>query len=174
MSETTIQKSEKTARYYLILFQHGGNNAIDRALVRRVQHELDDIITTPASETEIDVWIESLGGDAHAAYKLVLELRDRCRKLQAVIPDLAKSAATLLTLGMEKIYMGPAAELGPLDVQLTHPDREDVIISGLDVSDSLEFLGRTAFDLVLSGGGSVIHYTGLRRSEVLQATFPFV
>lgn len=162
----------KVTRYYLILFQNGGY--IDRATIRDIQQQLDDIIKTPPDETEIDIWIESLGGDAHAAYKLAIDLRHRCRQLHAVVPDIAKSAATLFILGVDKIFMGAAAELGPLDVQIPHPDREDVIISALDVADSLEFLGETAFGLVISGGGGVVHYTGLRRSEVLQSTFPFV
>jgi hypothetical protein len=162
----------KVTRYYVVLFQNG--EYIDRETVRDIQRRLDQIITTPPDETEIDVWIESYGGDAHAAYKLAIDLRHRCRKLQAVVPDVAKSAATLFTLGVDKIFMGAAAELGPLDVQIPHPDREEVIISALDVADSLEFLGKTAFGLVISGGGGVVHYTGLRRSEVLQATFPFI
>lgn len=161
-----------TYRYYLILFQ--SDEYIDRDAVRDIQKQLDEVITTPPEVTEIDVWIESLGGDAHAAYKLAIDLRSRCRKLQAVVPDIAKSAATLLLLGMDKIFMKAAAELGPLDVQIPHPDREDVIISALDVADSLDFLTRTAFGYAVSGGAVILEITGLRRSEVLNSTLPFV
>lgn len=171
-SKLKSAKSVPITRYYLVFFQRG--EYIERSTIREIQQQLDELITTPPDETEIDVWIESFGGDAHAAYKLAIDLRHRCRQLHAVVPDIAKSAATLITVGVDQIFMGAAAELGPLDVQIPHPDREDVIISALDVADSLEFLGKTAFGLVISGGGGVVHFTGLRRSEVLQATFPFV
>lgn len=35
-----------------------------------------------------------------------------------IVPDQAKSAATLLTLGAHHILMGPASDLGPIDPQL--------------------------------------------------------
>jgi hypothetical protein len=159
-------------RYVLILFQNGEN--IDRESVRDIQKQLDEIVTTAPEVTDIDVWIESPGGDAHAAYKLAIDLRSRCRNLRAVVPDFAKSAATLLILGMDKVFMKAAAELGPLDVQIPHPDREDVIISALDVADSLDFLARTAFGYAVSGGAVILEITGLRRSEVLNSTLPFV
>jgi hypothetical protein len=169
---SSAQASALIKRYYVILFQLAED--IDRGLVRDIQRQLDEIITTAPAQTEIDVWIESFGGDAHAAYKLAIDLRSRCCKLRAVIPDIAKSAATLLALGMDEIFMGAAAELGPLDLQISHPDREEVIISALDVSDVIEFLSETAFSLVITGGAGVVRYSGLRRSEVLKATFPFV
>ncbi len=146
---------------------------IDRNLVQNVQAQLDSVIKTPPNETGIDIWIESSGGDAHATYKLTLELRSRCCQLRAVVLDYAKSAATLLILGVDGIFMGAAAELGPLDVQIEHPNREGRIVSGLDVAGALEFLGQTAVEMVLSGGGSIVTYTALSRSEVLQQTLNF-
>ncbi len=162
----------QVTRYHLVLFQ--GRGSINRALVRDIQGELNERITTPPDQTEIDVWLESPGGDANAAYKLMLELRSRCRQLQAVVPDYAKSAATLMALGMDTIYMSAAAELGPLDVQIEHPDREGYIVSGLDVANSLEFLTRTAVSSVVTGGGTLIEYTGLSRQFVLHESFLFM
>src|SRR5438128_2243993 len=120
--------------YHLILFQ-SGNDDINRGLLLNIQDRLDREIVTPPNQTEIDIWIESPGGDGHAAYKLILDLRSRCKRLRAVIPDYAKSAATLLALGVDTIFMSAAAELGPLDVQIEHPDpdREGTIVSALDV-----------------------------------------
>jgi hypothetical protein len=165
--------STAATKYYLLLFQQG-TDFINRQTLRNIQIQLDDMISTAPADTEIDVWVESPGGDAHAAYKLVLDLRQRCRHLQAVVPDYAKSAATLLILGVDKIFMTPAAELGPLDIQIEHPDREGLILSALDVADSLEYLGKTAIDMVISGGGGIVYYTKLRRTEVLQMTLHFM
>lgn len=161
------------SRYHLVLFQTEQQDEIDRSTVRDIRQRLDQVVTTPPDRTEIDIWVESPGGDAHAAYKLNLELRSRTRYVRAIVPDYAKSAATLLVLGCDEIFMAPAAELGPLDVQIEHPSREDVTVSGLDVAGSFEFVGQTAVQLILAGGGSVIRQTGLARAEVLRSMTGF-
>ncbi len=102
--EPPAEPAPAVALYHLILFQ-GGRDEINRLMVQRIQTQLDREITTPREQNEIDIWIESPGGDAHAAYKLILDLRQRCKRLRAVIPDYAKSAATLLALGVDEIYM---------------------------------------------------------------------
>ncbi len=166
--------SSESIKYLVILF-HGRGSAdqIDRALVRYLQRQLDRVVTTPPEKTEIDLWLDSPGGDAHAAYKLMLELRSRCSRLQAVVPDFAKSA-TLMLMGVDSIYMDAAAELGPLDVQIEHPDREQRRVSALDVADSLSDLGKTGIKLAIAGGGSIILATGLPRTTVLHSTLCFV
>jgi len=75
--------------------------------------------------------IDSAGGKANAAYELATLLRRHCGGFVAVVPRRAKSAATLLALGADKIFMNENAELGPLDVQIWDPDREESL-SGLD------------------------------------------
>lgn len=67
------------------------------------------------------VFIHSGGGDIHTAYKLV-KIFHRCCEYKCVIPEFAKSAATLVAIGADKILMSPIAELGPLDPIITFPD----------------------------------------------------
>jgi hypothetical protein len=157
----------RPVRYHVAFFQHAGGT-INRTVVKQLEAKLDAKITTPPERSEICVWLESPGGDAHAAYKLFLDLRHRCSKLTAIVPEYAKSAATLLLLGVDTIYMGPTAELGPLDVQVEHPDREDEIVSGLDIADSLNFIGTTAVELIIRGGAALRAYSGLPRAEVMK------
>jgi hypothetical protein len=166
-----IAEAELTL-YHLVMYLDS-DTGMNRKLSRRLQHELETILTRREA-TAIDVWIESSGGDAHATYKLYLELRNRCSRLRAIVPDYAKSAATLLCIGMDEIFMAPAAELGPLDVQIEHPDREGVIISGLEAANSLDFITRTAFSSVLGGGATLVRYTELPRAVVLQDTLRFM
>jgi hypothetical protein len=40
-----------------------------------------------------------------------------------VVPDIAKSAATILSLAADEIIMGPPSDLGPIDPQVHVPDR---------------------------------------------------
>ncbi|XID95414.1 hypothetical protein ACF3MZ_13235 [Paenibacillaceae bacterium WGS1546] len=54
-----------------------------------------------------------------AAYKIVRMCREHCtNKLSVIVPFMAKSAATLLSIGTDEIIMGPPSELGPIDPQI--------------------------------------------------------
>lgn len=50
--------------------------------------------------------------------RAVRALQKRCSKLVFIIPDIAKSAATLLALGGDEIRLGPTSDLGPIDPQM--------------------------------------------------------
>lgn len=71
---------------------------------------------------ELDLVLHSGGGDPDVAYRLIELLRHHTRdnnvRINACIPRYAKSAATLLCLGADKIILHEIAELGPLDIQL--------------------------------------------------------
>src|SRR6516225_7882716 len=86
----TIRESQM-ARFFLVLFQTGfrgdRRGILNRIVFQEIQSKLDATIRTPPNETEIDIWLESPGGDAHVAFKLFLDIQIRCRKLRAVIPD---------------------------------------------------------------------------------------
>lgn len=66
---------------------------------------------------ELDLVIDSEGGNIHVAYQVVELLRRRTRKLYACVPRFAMSAATLLCLGADQIVLDEIAHLGPLDAQ---------------------------------------------------------
>ena len=68
--------------------------------------------------------LRSNGGDAATAYKLANLFTKHCGHFVSLIPNYAKSAATLLTLGSKRIVLGTYAELGPLDIQVPDDDGE--------------------------------------------------
>ena len=84
----------------------------------------------PAAQP-IALVVDSGGGSAKCAYQIAKYLRKTCGGFTAVVPEWAKSAATLLVLGADHVILGRNAELGPLDVQIVDPDREQRI-SALD------------------------------------------
>jgi len=64
--------------------------------------------------------LNSSGGSGNAAEKLL----NMCRKkftdeFTIIVPNFAKSAATMMCLGADKIMMGYLAELGPIDPQIS-------------------------------------------------------
>ena len=70
----------------------------------------------PAKDLHLLLW--SPGGDGEAAVRLVRAAQSRCRELVVIVPDQAKSAATLLALGAHRIMMSATSDLGPVDPQL--------------------------------------------------------
>lgn len=84
--------------------------------------------------------VDSPGGDAHYAYRIARMLQRRTEnKLTVIVPQYAKSAATLLALGATDLILGRDAELGPLDVQMYDRERE-AMGSALNAVQSLERL----------------------------------
>lgn len=87
--------------------------------------------------------LSSPGGDGIAAENLI----NLCRtysgtgKYITIVPRRAKSAATMVCFGANKIMMGPAAELGPIDPQVQTPDREIFSVCNL-VESYKDLFGR--------------------------------
>lgn len=70
---------------------------------------------------DLDLVIQSSGGDIHAAYQMMSLLRGHMRRrggLVACVPGKAQSSATLLCLGADRILLGELGALGPLDAQI--------------------------------------------------------
>src|SRR5690349_6546463 len=61
----------------------------------------------------LEILLHSPGGHSRVAYQLAKFFRGHCRRLNIIVPMSAKSAATLLCLNADAIYMGEFAELGP-------------------------------------------------------------
>lgn len=96
--------------------------------------------------TGVAVLVNSPGGDAHTAYGLARLFRRRCGNYVAVIPRWAKSAATLFSLGADKIYMGEDGQIGPLDAQFPDRDREETWMSALDEVGTVDSLQRAVME----------------------------
>ena len=80
---------------------------------------IEQIERVPESETEIDFLIISNGGDPIVALRIMSLLRERFNKISVLLPYVAYSAATILSLGANEIIMHPYSNLGPVDPQLT-------------------------------------------------------
>lgn len=64
--------------------------------------------------------INSGGGNGNAAEKLLMMCRKRfSESFTVIVANFAKSAATMMCLGADKIMMGYLAELGPIDPQIS-------------------------------------------------------
>jgi hypothetical protein len=86
---------------------------------------------------------------------------------------MAKSAATLLALGADEILLGEYGELGPIDVQVMDPEREEWI-SGLDEVQSLERLSAFAMSALDQMMLLFAHRTGMKAKTLLPHVTRFV
>ena len=78
----------------------------------------EDLIYDADSGVDLHLLLYSPGGDGETAVRLVRAAQARCRELTVIVPDVAKSAATLLAMGAHHILMAPASDLGPIDPQV--------------------------------------------------------
>jgi hypothetical protein len=81
---------------------------------------LFELLEKIGHQQKIYLFIKSSGGNGQASLRLVNLLRQYCEKVIALIPLECASAATMISLGANEIYMGPMAYLTPVDTSLTH------------------------------------------------------
>ena len=68
----------------------------------------------------IDLFLYSQGGEMMTPLRLVKLIREYCKSFNVLIPYRALSAATLIALGANEIWMGQLGELTPVDPTTDH------------------------------------------------------
>ena len=83
---------------------------------------LEAVLNSISGADQINLLLHSPGGDGTIVEKMVdmcrAHLTGKNRKLRVIVPNIAKSAATVLALGADQILMGYCSELGPIDPQV--------------------------------------------------------
>jgi len=122
----------------------------------------------------LEILLHSPGGDADVAYQIVRCFRRHCKKLNVLVPLYAKSAATLMCLGADAIFMGELAELGPIDVQITDPvEKGNKQISPLDEFKSAEFLRDYSVEILDIFTLLILRRSGMSVKESLHEALHF-
>ena len=78
----------------------------------------EELIYDANPKEDLHLLLYSQGGDGETAVRILRAAQSRCKKFTVIVPDQAKSAATLIALGAHEILMGPASDLGPIDPQM--------------------------------------------------------
>lgn len=136
LQENLVSTPPKEGWLYLIL-----PNVIRPNDVRLVKDAIKN-----ATANSLNIVIDSGGGDAYSAVKIIRILRSRFKLIYGFVPRQAMSAATLMLLGTNKIYMGEESQLGPLDLPIEHP-ADGSTISALDKVNTLNNLGATVISI---------------------------
>lgn len=66
----------------------------------------------------LDLILHSPGGSPETAEAIVAYLRSRFRRIRAIVPNLAMSAATMIACAADEIVLGDHSFLGPIDPQI--------------------------------------------------------
>lgn len=124
---------------------------------------------------KLEVLLHSPGGHPHIAYLAMKFFRARFDQVNALVPLSAKSAATLMCLGADEIFMGEMAELGPIDIQLDDPIQHGgQSFSPLNEFKSLEFLRDQALEWMEYYAILMNRRYGLSVKEALKDSIPLV
>lgn len=79
---------------------------------------LEELLFSCDPTKPIHLMLASPGGDGETAIRIIRSLQSRCSELTMLLPDMAKSAATLVCLGADRLLFGPGGDLGPGDPQM--------------------------------------------------------
>lgn len=122
----TAQHSERYARQDLVrrYQERTGANLvvmIDQIFPDNMTY-LEELLNPLDPSRPLHMLLASPGGDGETAIRIVRSLQARCSDLTIILPDMAKSAATILCLGADRIVFGPGGDLGPVDPQMRYPN----------------------------------------------------
>ena len=78
---------------------------------------LEELLYDADPGRPMHLMLDSPGGDGETAVRMVRSAQARTSELTVIVPNQAKSAATILAMGAHRILMGPTSDLGPVDPQ---------------------------------------------------------
>ncbi|MCH7850297.1 MAG: hypothetical protein IH845_01495 [Nanoarchaeota archaeon] len=99
----------------------------------------------PGGVEDLDVCIQTLGGNADISYLLAQLIRDYCKKMEIFIPNYAYSGGTLISLSSNCIHLGKTARISPIDLQIeTRKDGASSSFALIDIEQYIDFVQDTA------------------------------
>ena len=83
-----------------------------------------DLLHNLPQDANVDLLLHTIGGSVDAAEKLIRLVRSKVgsSELRIIVPELAKSAGTVMVLGADCVMMSDTSELGPIDPQMEFSD----------------------------------------------------
>lgn len=152
MNEELIAKIQEIRGSKVIAFVTGDRQpfaVIGAAMAEDAVRPLYEHLLSVGKTQKIDLYLYSRGGDVSVPWRIVSMFREFCEEFSILVPYKAHSAATLISLGADKIIMGKKAELSPIDPTLRRmpiggtsgPPKE---ISVEDVNSYISFIKERA------------------------------
>lgn len=122
---------------------------------------LSSLLSSRRLQSNALLILSTTGGDPDAGYRTARALLHHYGSFKVLIPQLCKSAGTLICLGASELILADKSELGPLDVQIRKPDELSEMYSGLDLIQSLGYMQTQAMNAFRTYLLELKHQAGL-------------
>lgn len=118
---------------------------------------LQDLLSDCPLGCDLDLLLQTPGGDIDVAEKLVYMIRERAESFRLIVVERAKSAGTLIALAADELLMGTTSELGPIDPQITtyNSDGRPMMYAAHSFLDGIESIKQKVVD---EGGINPAYY----------------
>lgn len=122
----------------LMFYSREDGGGIDEDDLYELEAKLDEKLENGA--TQIDVCIQTTGGDANTSYLLAQLIRKYCSFMEILIPNYAYSGGTLIALASDKILLGDTARISPIDLQLSYNNERIPPFALVDIEKYVDFI----------------------------------
>lgn len=163
-------ENKSQGRFFCFYQNQGADENIDRSVVGQMRSALKEL----GHVKTLTVLVDSPGGDIDVTFHLVRAFRQYADNLEVIVANWAKSGATLVCLGANKILMGKDGELGPLDAQVPDPRGSAIPKSALNTFKSLEYLQRYTLETLDLVTRLLLRRSGMDIPYAIEQALPFV
>ncbi len=124
---------------------------------------------------EIDIILQTPGGDIDAAFNIIKLLRHSSDIVNILVPLFSKSAGTLICLGADKLILTTLSELGPLDTQIREQqeDGPPAYRSALNGFKALEQVQLHTLETMDVATKLILNRSGMKISEAIKLATGF-
>jgi hypothetical protein len=162
-------EQERDSRIFCLI--HHGQNHICHPTMRAVYANRAET----GYGARLEILMHSPGGHPDFAFQVMKFFRRRYKEVNIIVPLMAKSAATLMCLGADRVFMGEFGDLGPIDIQIDDPvDKGDRAISPLDEFKSLEYMRDMAIEWLAYFSALAREDFGMSVKQALEHGVPFI
>ncbi|HHQ4516964.1 SDH family Clp fold serine proteinase [Aeromonas veronii] len=119
---------------------------IDKAGYINLSKLIEKKILADEKSKDVILILVTPGGDPDAGFRIGRALNHHYEKVTILIPDVCKSAGTLIAVAANELIIGDLGELGPLDIQLRKTDEIGELTSTLDIFKSITELQNRTLD----------------------------
>ncbi|MDX7898430.1 SDH family Clp fold serine proteinase [Aeromonas media] len=119
---------------------------IDKVGYINLSEIIEGKILSDTKSKDVILVLVTPGGDPDAGFRIGRALNHHYEKVTILIPDICKSAGTLIAVAANELIIGDLGELGPLDIQLRKTDEIGELTSTLDIFKSITELQNRTLD----------------------------
>lgn len=135
-----ISRIEERRGSSLICYVCGDRPGVQASIADDAVWPMYDQVRSMGMVDALDLFLYSRGGDVDVPWRIVSMLREHCKRLNVLIPYRAHSAATMIALGCDHIYMTRKAELGPIDPAVSKAEKGTAVPEHVRVEDVMAFV----------------------------------